>query len=109
MGGALDRDIDRMWETRPFRNGMVVSTPAAMNAARRVFKDARALRGMTMEQARTWLKTDRRNAAFKLGKPRYDLKRMKPCWCFRTGGTPFAWWRSSMTPGRLPIPGRKNT
>lgn len=62
MGGALDRDIDRMWETRPFRNSMVVSTPAAMNAARRVFKDARALRGMTMEQARTWLKTDRRNA-----------------------------------------------
>lgn len=75
MGGALDRDIDRMWETRPFRNSMVVSTPAAMNAARRVFKDARALRGMTMEQARTWLKTDRRNAAFKLGKPRYDFEK----------------------------------
>lgn len=36
MGGALDRDIDRMWGTRPFRDGMVVSSPAAMNAARRV-------------------------------------------------------------------------
>ena len=34
-----------------------------------------ALRGMTMEQARTWLKTDRRNAAFKLGKPRYDFEK----------------------------------
>ena len=75
MGGALDRDIDRMWGTRPFRDGMVVSSPAAMNAARRVFRDARALRGLTMEQARAWLRTDRRSAAFKLGKPRYDFEK----------------------------------
>lgn len=75
MGGALDRDIDRMWETRPFRDGMVASTPAAMNAARRVFKNDRALRGLTMDQARSWLKTDRRNPAFKLGKPRYDFEK----------------------------------
>lgn len=75
MGGAVGRDIDRMWETRPFRNSMVVSSPAAMNAARRVFRDDRALRGLTMEQARAWLKTDRRNAAFKLGKPRYDFEK----------------------------------
>ncbi|MCC8149509.1 hypothetical protein [Akkermansia sp.] len=74
MGGALDRDIDRMWATRPFRDGMVVSTPEAMNAARRVFRNARSLRGLTMEQARSWLKTDQRNAAFKLGKPRYDFE-----------------------------------
>ncbi|MFR4437162.1 MAG: hypothetical protein ACLT8C_05675 [Akkermansia muciniphila] len=75
MGGALDRDIDRMWGTRPFRDGMVVSSPSAMNAARRVFRDARALRGLTMEQARAWLRTDRRSAAFKLGKPRYDFEK----------------------------------
>lgn len=75
MGGALDRDIDRMWTTRPFRDGMVVSTPEAMNAARRVFRNARSLRGLTMEQARAWLKTDQRNAAFKLGKPRYDFEK----------------------------------
>jgi len=75
MGGSLDRDIDRMWATRPFRDGMVVASPAAMNAARRVFRDARALRGLTMEQARARLKTDRRNAAFKLGKPRYDFEK----------------------------------
>ena len=75
MGGALDRDIDRMWGTRPFREGMVVSSPEAMNAARRVFRDARALRGLTMEQARVWLRTERRNAAFKLGKPRYDFEK----------------------------------
>ena len=74
-GGALDRDIDRMWGTRPFRDGMVVSSPAAMNAARRVFRDARALRGLPMEQARAWLRTDRRSAAFKLGKPRYDFEK----------------------------------
>ena len=75
VGGALDRDIDRMWGTRPFRDGMVVSSPSAMNAARRVFRDARALRGLTMEQARAWLRTDRRSAAFKLGKPRYDFEK----------------------------------
>lgn len=46
-----------------------------MNAARRVFRDARALRGLTMEQARAWLGTDRRSAAFKLGKPRYDFEK----------------------------------
>ena len=74
MGGALDRDIDRMWETKPFRDGMVAATPAAMNAARRVFRSERSLRGLTMEQARAWLKTDRRNPAFKLGKPRYDFE-----------------------------------
>lgn len=52
MGGALDRDIDRMWETKPFRDGMVAATPAAMNAARRVFRSERSLRGLTMAQAR---------------------------------------------------------
>lgn len=75
MGGALERDIDRMWETRPFREGLVASTPAAMNAARRVFRNDRALRGLTLDQARAWLKTDRRNPAFKLGKPRYDFEK----------------------------------
>lgn len=75
MGGALERDIDRMWETRPFRDGMVASTPAAMNAARRVFRNERSLRGLTLEQARAWLKTDRRNPSFKLGKPRYDFEK----------------------------------
>lgn len=74
MGGALHRDIDRMWETRPFRDGMVAATPAAMNAARRVFRNERSLRGLTMEQARAWLGMDRRNPAFKLGKPRYDFE-----------------------------------
>lgn len=39
------------------------------------FRDARALRGLTMEQARAWLRTDRRSAAFKLGKPRYDFEK----------------------------------
>lgn len=85
MGGALERDIDRMWETRPFRDGMVVSSPAAMNAARRVFRNERALRGLTLNQARTWLKTDRRNSAFKLGKPRYDFEKDETVLVFSDG------------------------
>lgn len=85
MGGALDRDIDRMWETKPFRDGMVVSTPAAMNAARRVFRSDRSLRGMTLEQARAWLRTERRNPAFKLGKPRYDFEKDETVLVFSDG------------------------
>ena len=46
----------------------------ASDTARRVFRSERSLRGLTMAQARAWLKTDRRNPAFKLGKPRYDFE-----------------------------------
>lgn len=73
--GALDRDLDRMWETVPIGNGMVAASSEAMNAARRVFKNDRVFRGLTMNQAREWLRTDRKNPAFKLGKPRYDFEK----------------------------------
>lgn len=85
MSGALERDIDRMWETRPFRDGMVVSTSAAMNAARRVFKDSRSLRGKTLAQAQIWLKTERKNPAFKLGKARYDFEKDETILVFSDG------------------------
>ena len=75
MDGSLERDRDRMWQTCPFRDGMVVSTPAAMNAAMRVFKESRALRGLTRAEALEWLGIERKNPAFKLGKPRYDFEK----------------------------------
>lgn len=75
QGGAMERDIDRMWETTGGRDGLMVSTPQAMNAARRVLKNDRALRGLTLNQAHVYLKTDRKNPGFKLGKPRYDFEK----------------------------------
>ncbi len=85
MDGALERDRDRMWQTCPFRDGMVVSTPAAMNAAMRVFKEPRALRGLTRAEALEWLGVERKNPAFRLGKPRYDFEKDETLLVFSDG------------------------
>ncbi len=85
MEGAMKRDLARMWETQPFRDGMVVSTPAAMNAAGRVFNEKRLLRGLTRQEALEWLGVERKNPAFKLGKPRYDHEQDETLLIFSDG------------------------
>ena len=59
---ALQRDMQRMYDTRPLRSGHTVATPAAVHAAYRVMSyisREEAFGGLTPQQAEKWLQLDR--------------------------------------------------
>lgn len=59
---ALQRDMQRMFNTRTLRSGHTVATPAAVHAAFRVMShisQQEAFGGLTPQQAEKWLQLDR--------------------------------------------------
>ncbi|MEG0332879.1 MAG: hypothetical protein RR553_05250 [Akkermansia sp.] len=68
---SFQRDIAMMWETEHDSAGKVVASKVAINAAKRVFENDVALRGLTRSEAMKLLHFDRMNPQYKLNKPRY--------------------------------------
>ncbi len=73
--GEFDRDVNRMWQTQQNDKGLLVSTPIAMNAAKRVFNDSSGfLIGLTKDEALKVLKIEKLQPTYIFCKPRYDFE-----------------------------------
>ncbi len=70
--GIYERNVEAMWETVNLPDGTPVATVPAYEAAKRVFKDDLALRGLTRDEARKLLRFDLMNPGYKLNKPRFS-------------------------------------
>ncbi len=70
--GIYERDVELMWETVRLPDGTVVASVPAVEAARRVFADDVALRGLTRDEVRKLLRFDLMNPEYKLNRPRYS-------------------------------------
>lgn len=72
--GAFERDVARLWEVQPDESNAkaVVATRGAMNAARRLFRDELAFRGLTRLEARKLLGIERKDERYLLDKPEFS-------------------------------------
>ena len=72
--GSFERDVVRMWQVSPSPEDskVVLPTKSALNAARRVFADELAFRGLTRLEARELLGIERKDARYMLDKPEFS-------------------------------------
>lgn len=68
-GGAFRRDVDAMWETTTREDGLVVATPRAMSAAKRVFADEYRFRGLNNIEIAGVLHMERMDPRYTLNRP----------------------------------------
>lgn len=74
-GAAYQRDVARLWGTATSAKGELVSSKTAMNAAWRVFRDKRELRGLTRQQALVSLRCELMNPSYPHNKPQFEWEK----------------------------------